>query len=156
MLVLMLLAMILLAVIQVLMRNTFGTGIVWSESFVRILVLWVAFLGAMIGSRNGEHICIELLSHYFPRRLYLPIQRTVSFISGLLSLLAAWVCMQFVLLEKVEQTIAFSDVPAWVCELILPFGFFVMAIRFVSNAISPPSNGIVAADNSLSAGESRV
>lgn len=138
-LVLMLLGMIILAVAQIIMRNTFGTGIVWSDAVVRILVLWVAFIGAMIGSRKGEHISIELLSHYFPTRLYIPVQRLVNVISGLMCIVAAWVCMQFVYSEFQEHTIAFADVPTWVCQSILPFGFFVIALRFIANAISPPN-----------------
>lgn len=148
-LVFMLLSMIILAVVQIVMRNMLGTGLVWSDAVVRILVLWVAFFGAMIGSRKGEHINIELLSHYFPAYFYIPIQRVVSLISGIMSLGAAWICMQFVLVEYEEQTIAFAEIPAWICELILPVGFLVIALRFVINALVPPSESAPVVEESL-------
>lgn len=136
-LVAILLAMILLAVIQILLRNTTGAGIVWNEAVVRVLVLWVAFLGAMIGSRKGEHISIELVSHYLPPLYQRSIRLIVGVISSLLCLLAAWVCLQFVLSEYHEQTVAFAGIPAWICQLILPVGFFTIGLRLLLNAFIP-------------------
>lgn len=136
-LVAILLSMIVLAVVQILLRNTTGAGIVWNEAVVRVMVLWVAFLGAMIGSRKGEHISIELVSHYFPQTFHRSVGLIVGVISSLLCLLAAWVCLQFVISEFEEQTVAFAEIPAWVCQLILPIGFFTIGLRLLINAFVP-------------------
>ncbi len=47
-------------------------------------------------------------------------------ICGLISYHAA----RFVLMEKEEGMIAFGDIPAWWCEIIIPIAFGVMALRF--------------------------
>ncbi|MBK6758569.1 MAG: hypothetical protein IPG70_13625 [Moraxellaceae bacterium] len=47
-LVALLLAMIVLAVTQIALRNGFDTGITWADALLRVMVLWIALLGAMV------------------------------------------------------------------------------------------------------------
>ena len=63
-----LLLMIGLAVMQIVLRNVFDSGIVWSEVLIRILVLWVGLVGAMVASRQDNHINIDILDRYLPER----------------------------------------------------------------------------------------
>ena len=67
-LVLLLSSMILLAAYQVIARNFFDTGLLWGDALVRVLVLWVTFIGATIASRNDEHIRIDLLTRFTGER----------------------------------------------------------------------------------------
>ena len=64
MLVMVLLTMILLAVTQIFMRNVFDSSLLWADPVIRIAVLWIGLMGAMIGTRKGEHIAIDILDHY--------------------------------------------------------------------------------------------
>ncbi len=128
--VLLLTAMILLAVGQIILRNVWDMGLSWSDPLLRIMVLWVGLLGAMAASRQREHISIDVLSHYLPVA-WKRISRLVTdlfsaAICGLISYHAA----RFVLMEKEEGMIAFANVPAWWCEIIIPIAFGVMALRF--------------------------
>ena len=61
-----LLAMLLIALGQIVLRNGFDSGVLWAESFARILVLWVAMLGAMVATRENNHISIDAVSRYLP------------------------------------------------------------------------------------------
>ena len=61
-------AMIALAAYQVVARNFFDTGILWGDALVRVLVLWVTFIGATIASRQDEHIRIDLLTRFIGER----------------------------------------------------------------------------------------
>lgn len=131
MLVVLLTAMIGMAVAQIGMRMAFNFGLVWGEGLVKMLVLWVCMLGAMVAARREKHIQIDLLSRYLPTR-FNRITKAIAY------LFAAVVCfavtfygIKFVQLDYTYQTMAFSEVPAWICELIIPFGFVVMAFRFV-------------------------
>ncbi|MDP6265026.1 MAG: TRAP transporter small permease subunit, partial [Pseudomonadales bacterium] len=65
-LVISLLTMMTVAVVQIALRNFFDSGMFWADSFVRILVLWVALLGAMVATRENNHIKIDVLSRYLP------------------------------------------------------------------------------------------
>ena len=54
--------MIGMAASQVVLRNFFDSGLYWSDSLVRVAVLWVALVGAMVASRDDSHIRIDLVS----------------------------------------------------------------------------------------------
>ena len=54
------LAMVLLAGAQILLRNLFGTGIEWADPLLRALVLWTAMLGALAAARDDKHIGLDL------------------------------------------------------------------------------------------------
>ena len=60
-LVLLLSLMIVLAFLQIVLRNFFETGLSWGDVLVRYLVLWVAFIGAALATKEGRHINMEIL-----------------------------------------------------------------------------------------------
>ena len=109
----MLSVMILLAFLQIVLRNVFSTGISWGDPLVRYLVLWVGFIGASLATKEGKHITIEIFSRWFSgqRSLYLKaISYLVSaFVCGLLTF-AGWT---FVQNEAQMGTTTFLKTPAW-------------------------------------------
>ncbi len=54
--------MVSLGFLQILFRNLISVGIVWIDSLVRHLVLWIALLGASIATRENRHITIDVIS----------------------------------------------------------------------------------------------
>ena len=50
----------------------------------------------------------------------------------------AWFSYRFVRFDYEDQIIAFADVPAWMCEAIMPLGAGVMAVRYLLHTIDPP------------------
>lgn len=128
--------MLTLAIIQIVLRNFFDSGFLWAESFLRILVLWVAILGAMIATRENNHINIDALSRYLPENLQPVIRMLTTLSAAVICATVAWHSLVFVQFEYSDKTIAFASVPTWVCQSILPFGFAVMAFRFAYSAIA--------------------
>lgn len=61
--------MIILASIQIVLRNTFDLGFFWGDEALRVLVLWVAMAGAVAASRADRHITIDVLSRFLPARV---------------------------------------------------------------------------------------
>ena len=43
-----LVAMIGIAVTQIVMRNGFDSGFLWADSLLRVLVLWIGMIGALV------------------------------------------------------------------------------------------------------------
>ncbi len=125
-----LLLMIGLAVTQIFLRNLFDSGIVWSDILVRILVLWVGLLGAMVASREGNHINIDLLDRYLPERAKPVVSTVVQLFTALICTVAAYFSLLFVQVEYADGGTLFAQVPAWVCESIIPFAFAVIAVRY--------------------------
>ncbi len=126
-----LLLMIVLAVLQILLRDLFGTGIVWSDVLVRILVLWVGLVGAMVASRQGRHINIDIMDRYLSERAKIVARFVVELFTAMICLIAAYYSLRFVQMEFSVGGRAFANVPSWVCESIMPFAFTVMTIRYV-------------------------
>jgi len=130
-LVLILVSMLVIAVLQIFLRNFFGFGIVWAETLVRVLVLWTALIGAMVATRNGKHINIDILTRYLP-------WKTKHAVFGLVNLFTAGICgtvgyysIHFVYLEYQDASLAFAQVPNWVCESIIPIAFLIMSARYL-------------------------
>ena len=51
------------------MRFVLGLGYSWMEEIVRMLFIWVIFLGAVAAMRRGMHIRVEAGLLLFPRAL---------------------------------------------------------------------------------------
>ncbi len=129
-LVLLLSAMIALAGAQIILRNLFDSGLSWSDPLLRVLVLWVGMLGAMIATQQDKHIRIDLLTRYIPARWHRHTARLNHLFSAIVCGLLAWQSGRFVYYEWQDGATLFSNIPSWQAEVILPFGFGVMALRF--------------------------
>ena len=117
------------AVSQILMRNLLGGGIVWGEILVRILVLWIGLVGAMVASRKGKHISIDVLNRYLPPRAKGIAKVGVELFTALVCAIAAFYSLRFVLVDFDEGGLAFAQVPVWLCESVIPVAFSVIALR---------------------------
>ena len=134
-LVLLLAAMILLATAQIVLRNFFDAGISWGDPALRLLVLWLTLLGAMVATRENNHISIDILSHFLSPIARERVQRFTNLFAGIVCLLIAWHAARLVMMEKADATVVFASLPAWVAELIMPIGFAIMALRFIVNSL---------------------
>lgn len=134
-LALLLTGMILLATLQILLRNVFDTGIVWADPAVRVLVLWVGLLGALAASRDDRHINVDVLSRVLPERP----RRAVSTLTRLFTAgVAATVSFhsgRFVLSELEFGSVAFAGLPSWALASIIPIAFGGIALRYLLLAL---------------------
>ncbi len=131
-----LVSMLLMALVQIVLRNFFDSGLLWAESAMRILVLWVAMLGAMLATRESNHIAIDLVTRFLPDQLK-KFAILLSYVfSAVICGLVAYHSIELIQYEYEDQTIAFASVPTWVCMSIIPFGFGVMALRFGFHGIA--------------------
>lgn len=130
--------MILLAFVQVILRNVFAFGFSWVEELLRVSVLWVGFIGASLAIRQGRHINIDVLSRAVPDRLR-PWVRTVID----LALLAVCAIFLAASVEYIRMERQFGEVsdplrtPVWILQLIFPIlfgtGCFRLALKTVEN-----------------------
>lgn len=134
----MLATMVVLAVAQIFYRNVFGSGVVWIDPLLRVLVLWVAIAGAVVATRTDNHIRIDFFTRYFSNKVNKYMQRFVYAFCVFICSMISWHALKFVKMDYEVATIAFANVPAWVTELIIPIGFFLMAARYTLLFISPP------------------
>jgi len=129
-----------LAGLQIVLRF-FNQGLFWIDPMLRLLVIWSGMFGAVVASRDKQHIAIDLLSHLLPAG---QMQR----LRAVLSLVAAFVCAvlclegyRFVVDEAGFGGNALLDMPSWLQNLIFPIAFGLMAIHFLDNAVAPEESG---------------
>ena len=130
-----LLSTILIAVAQIVLRNLFDYGLFWAESYIRLSVLWVVLLGAMIASRNNEHISIDFFVHKMNEKIRLIVQRFTDLFSAMLCFVIAYHSYVFIQSEYQDGGMAFGNIPNWFCEAIIPFTFVIIACRYLVSAI---------------------
>ena len=130
-LVFMLSAMIILAGMQIIMRNAFQTGFTETDTLLRILVLWVGMIGAVVATRERRHISIDILTRYLSDKLRLYVEVIINTFVMVVCALLATHAMRMLLIDYAEGTIAFGKVPTWLLESILPIAFSVITLRYM-------------------------
>lgn len=129
-------AMILLAPLQIFLRNFFDEGIVWADPVLRVLVLWVGLLGAVAASRGGRHITIDVLSKLAGTRVQLVVRIATNLFATGICGVVTWHAGRFVVSEYQYESIAFSGIPAWLLQAIIPFAFGLMSLRYLIQGAS--------------------
>jgi TRAP-type C4-dicarboxylate transport system permease small subunit len=129
-------SLILLASSQILLRNVFSTGLAWGDGLVRLMVLWLALIGAIAASRESKQIKIDLLS----RSLSEPLQKVAAVVTDLFTAVVtgmlAWHSWRFVQDSRLYGDMLMDDWPAWIFQLILPLGFALICYRYTLRALS--------------------
>ena len=134
---LLVLAMVVLAGAQILLRNLFETGFAWADPLLRAMVLWAAMLGALAAARDDKHIGLDLLTHFLHGRAK-RIARVIALLfAAAVSAAMAWYGWNLVQVDYGGNTVI-GGMPGWVIEAILPIGFALLAIRLAVRAFMPP------------------
>lgn len=134
-LVIFLSTMMLLAFLQIFLRNVFTTGLTWGDMLLRNLVLWIGFIGATLATREGKHINIDIISRSLP-----PLGR--AFMEFVIHLFSFFICglltyasLKFIKNEAQMGVATLLGIPTWILEIILPLAFSLMAFRFALRSI---------------------
>ena len=129
-LVLLLGGMILLAAGQIVLRNFFNIGFIWSDEALRLLVLWVAVAGAVAASRSDKHINIAVLDRFLPGRLAALKNLLVHAFTASISGIVAWQGWLFVRTSREFGDVLMGGIPAWLLQMVLPIGFGLICYRY--------------------------
>jgi len=127
--------MVLLAFLQVLLRNIFDHNLLWGDPFLRHMVLWVGFIGASLTTKDEKHINIDVLSRFLRGKARLLANWFTDLLAAAVSSVLAWAAWQFVMEEKEYANIAFAGIPSWYFQIIIVIGFGLMALRFLMHAL---------------------
>lgn len=140
-LILLLLAMIVLAGVDIIARTVLGGGIVWISPLLRVMVLWLGLLGALMATRTREHIAIDLINRLGGDTLKRLSGVVTSVFAATVCGLIAWHAQEFVKGSFEYGDIAFSQVPAWPLQLVIPLAFGLMALRFAIQSLGIALHG---------------
>jgi TRAP-type C4-dicarboxylate transport system permease small subunit len=126
-------AMMLMAFLQVMLRNIFEWGFIWGDSFLRYLVFFIGLLAASLATRDEKHINIDAFA-----KILGPKTKTVAAI--LTNLFAATVTT-FLTLATVDfinqglNPTMFLDLPVRYAGYVIVTCFGMMTFRFLLRTV---------------------
>lgn len=132
---LLLFGMVGLASSQIFLRNITGSGFSWADEALRLMVLWVAMLGAVAAARDDRQIAIDVLSRFMPEQAKRITLAAMNLFTATLSFILAWYCFEFVAESREYEDVVLGDLPAWVFQSVMPLAFGLIGYRYVIWAI---------------------
>lgn len=135
-LVLLLTVLMVLAVGQIVLRIGFGSGVIWADELVKIVVLWLALVASVAASRSRRHLRIDVLNPFVPERLALLPGVVVDAFAAAVCGVVAWHSFRYVRLAAEFQETVLLGTPAWIVQGILPLAFALMTWRFGLHCLS--------------------
>jgi TRAP-type C4-dicarboxylate transport system permease small subunit len=134
-LILLLSVMVLMAFLQVVLRNVFHEGFIWADILLRHLVLWIGILGAALAASQQHHITIDAITRYLsPRRRHAVLALAQLFAVAVCVLLAD-AAVTFVGNDLEFGATVYGDIPAWTSQIIIPVGFVLLSFHFLVRAL---------------------
>jgi TRAP-type C4-dicarboxylate transport system permease small subunit len=121
---------LLLGFVQVVLRDLFSTGFIWADIASRHLVLWIGFMGAAMGTSQGRHIHVDVLTKFLPD---LVNKGLAILTNAFASIVCAALCeagWTFVRNERSMPNEFIFTIPSWVPALIAPIGLGLIAFHF--------------------------
>lgn len=144
------LALVLLGLAQIGLRNFADSALPWADPAMRAGVLWLAMLSAALAAGEARHIRIDLLGRFLPDPVRAVVDRLMFALTSLFCIGMVYLSMETVRLEREFADLAFLDVPRWVVLAIIPVGFALMGWRFMRRAVlgAPPTTSVDAGSSS--------
>lgn len=131
------LAMVLLAGAQILLRNLFDSGFAWADPLLRAMVLWAAMLGALAAARDDKHIGLDLVAHFVHGRAKRVLRVVTLLFAAAVCAAMAWYGIGLVQLDYGSGA-AIAGIANWIVEAIVPIGFALLALRLAIRAFCAP------------------
>jgi TRAP-type C4-dicarboxylate transport system permease small subunit len=129
-------SIVLLAPLQIVLRNFFDAGWIWADPLLRVLVLWVALFGALAASRQDKQIAVDVVSKFLSPRARAVVGVLTGLFTCFVCCVVAYHSWLFVVGEREFGSKAFGAIPAWLCEIVIPFVFAMIAVRHTGHAFT--------------------
>jgi TRAP-type C4-dicarboxylate transport system permease small subunit len=127
--------MLTLAFTQVVLRNVFNSGLLWGDTLVRHLVLWVGFLGAAVATSGEGHISIDALTKFLPVRVKAGAHVLTSLFAAAVCWYLAEGSYHFLKSEAAAGSTFALGIPVWVGALIVPVGYLLLSFHFLVRCV---------------------
>src|SRR5258708_526169 len=122
--------MALLPAIEPALRALLAVGIPGTTGYVENLTLWVAYLGAMVATREGRHLDLSTGMLRLPPPVKRLARHLVAFVSAAVAAGLFWASLEFVRAETAVPLRIGGWMPIALAEAILPVAFAAMMLRF--------------------------
>jgi len=132
---LIILLMIGMALLKIVLRYFFHTGILWNDVMLQHFTLWLAFLGAALATSDKRHISIDVLTQLLPPRLVQLTAIIIQVISLVVICILAHASLEFLRHEQMGSATLVGSIPMWWAKIIIPLGFILIALHFAIHIV---------------------
>jgi tripartite ATP-independent transporter DctM subunit len=119
---------------EVIARLALGRGVSGSQSVTQHLTLLIGMLGGAIAARENRLLCISPLPSILKGRWRAAAAVASGAFAAAVTIFLVVAGVQFVLDEKESGNTIAYDIPVWVVQCLMPFGFTLIAWRLVRNS----------------------
>lgn len=103
----------------------------WAEELARYCMIWIVFIGIIIGARKGEHFAVTALDMFLPKKAMNVIKIIATLFVDGFCFFAAYYGVKILSSQiKGGQVTPSLQIPMWIVYSIIPFGLAMMAIRY--------------------------
>ena len=123
--------MIGLAILKIVMRYVFSASLLWSDTMLQHLTLWLCFLGAALASCERRHISIDVLNRILPDKYTRWTNLVIDAAALVVIAILAYYGFLFLGDEQSSEAVLIGSVPLWWAKTIIPCGFVLIGIHVV-------------------------
>jgi len=137
---------VVMAFLQVILREFWSTGIIWADVFLRHLVLWIGFFGAALAAKEARHFSIDIITKRLPALLRRIVQTILNLGAAVVCYFLYQAGIAFVASEiqyNNEPLFTFMGkaVMPYYLEAVIPIGFGLIGLHFLFRAIEVAVEG---------------
>ncbi|MCL2001576.1 MAG: TRAP transporter small permease, partial [Planctomycetes bacterium] len=105
---------------------------VWAEEAARYLMIWMAFLAAIIAAKNNSHFRMTAVAQFLPPKISKAVELLATLLSvAIMSILIYYGYNLIMRQMRNGQLSPILMIPMWIPYLAIPFGLLGMLIRTV-------------------------
>lgn len=128
-------AIVLVAVLQVFFRYVLGASLSWSEEALRYLMIWVTYLGVGLAYSRGEMIGMELLVSKLPCPAALVIGIVGRLLVVAMMLAILWYGWQFAWKTREATAVAIPISMFWI-HISVAVGAGLVVVHIIASALA--------------------
>lgn len=128
-LVVLLCALVVMAGLQIILRNAFGSGFTDMDGITRLMVLWLGLLGAVVAARRDKQISIDVLSTYLGSRTRHVLKLVVDLFSLAITAIVTAYAVDYIAIEYESGSAIVAGIKTWVAALIIPLSFGLISFH---------------------------
>jgi TRAP-type C4-dicarboxylate transport system permease small subunit len=134
---------VILNCLNVAARYVFLSPIIWTEEILGFMLVWGVFVGAVLVTRDGNHLKMDLVSALFGRRVRLVLDWFGALLAlGICGLVTIKSAETVQIIARTNEKSLAADIPmAWIYAA-LPLGFaFIAATAIIWRSRPQDSTG---------------
>ena len=111
----------------------FGFAVPAGAEYLKQLVLWLAFLGGLVATRERRHLSLSTVE-LFPEKIRRVGRLLAAAVAAATVAILTYASVVLVLANREEGRVLMGGMPVWILELVMPVSLGLMALRFAWGA----------------------